>query len=84
MLQPWEQDFVAELPLRALYPLILASNFLDFKALYDVACKAVAGRLVALKSGQQMRDLLGVPADLSQEDEAAATRNNQWIETGRF
>jgi hypothetical protein len=80
----WEKDFVSNLSLKTLYTLILASNFLDFKELYDVACKAVASQVASTTSASEMRKLLGVPNDYTTSEEKLVKIQNSWIETGKF
>lgn len=81
---PWQENFISRFDQKTLYSLILASNFLDFKSLYDLSCKMVAQIIAKAKNASEMRRILGLPADYTASELEYATKENDWIETAKF
>jgi S-phase kinase-associated protein 1 len=65
------------MPMEELEELIMAANYLDIQSLYLYGCQAAAGQLKG-KSPEEIRSLLGLPDDLTDEEKAAIRRENVW------
>ena len=63
----WFADYV-NIDQQSLHDLIIAANFLDIKALLDLACAKVA-TMIKGKSPQEVRKLFGITNDYSPEEE---------------
>lgn len=59
--------------------LTLAANFLDIPDLADLGCRQIAA-LIKGKTASEMRDILGLPADLTPKEEANIRAENAWAE----
>lgn len=60
-----------------MFELILAANYLDAKALLDVACKTVANMLKG-KTAQQIRQTFNITNDFTQAEEGIVSTENNW------
>uniref|UniRef100_A0A915P5U2 SKP1 component dimerisation domain-containing protein n=1 Tax=Meloidogyne floridensis TaxID=298350 RepID=A0A915P5U2_9BILA len=79
-LTEWEKNFF-EIDFEFLKEVYLASNFLDIKSLYYY-CAQEAARCIMDKSAQEIRDMLGLPDDLTDEEKAAIAREYEYREEG--
>nr|CAD2172747.1 unnamed protein product [Meloidogyne enterolobii] len=79
-LTEWEKNFF-EIDFEFLKEIYLASNFLDIKSLYYY-CAQEAARCIMDKSAQEIRDMLGLPDDLTDEEKAAIAREYEYREEG--
>lgn len=57
--------------------LIMASDYLNIQSLYLYACQAAASQLKG-KAPDEIRSLLGLPDDLTEEEKEAIRRENVW------
>ncbi|GMR58470.1 hypothetical protein PMAYCL1PPCAC_28665, partial [Pristionchus mayeri] len=62
---------------QVLYGLIIASELLDIKGLFDSTCKIVAGKLNG-KTVEEMREYLEVECDFTEEELAEIQKENEW------
>ncbi|CAL5039806.1 unnamed protein product [Urochloa decumbens] len=60
-----------------LYDILLASNYLEIKALLDLACQKVAD-MIRGKTPEQIRETFGIKNDFSPEEEEEIRKENQW------
>ena len=74
----WDQNF-AKMPQSDLFELILAANYLDYKALLDLTCKTVAN-MIKGKSPEQIRAEFNIKNDFTPEEEEEIRRSNEWCE----
>ena len=74
----WEQRFVT-LPQQELFELVHASNFLDMKRMFDVACQGLAN-LIAGKTPDQIRETFGIENDVTPEEEKQMYQEFEWME----
>jgi hypothetical protein len=81
----WDKAFVSEekLEQKALFDLILASNYLNVRDLLDVTCKGLANRLKG-KSPQEIvkyfKAVYPFDKEYTPEEEALVRREHPWIE----
>ena len=57
--------------------LIMAADYLNIQSLYLYACQAAASKLKG-KSSEEIRSLLGLPDDLTEDEKEAIRRENVW------
>ncbi|KAK2066868.1 hypothetical protein P8C59_000648 [Phyllachora maydis] len=74
----WDQKFM-QVDQEMLFEIILASNYLDIKALLDVGCKTVAN-MIKGKSPEEIRKTFNITNDFTQEEEEQIRRENEWAE----
>lgn len=60
-----------------LFELVLAANYLNIKGLLDLTCGAVAN-LIKGKTPEEIRAEFNIESDMTEEEEAAARRENAW------
>ncbi|KAI6215997.1 Skp1-related protein [Aphelenchoides besseyi] len=72
----FERNFL-KVPIEELEELVTAANFLDIQSLYLFACQATAA-LLKNKSPEEIRSLLGLPDDLTEEEKESIRRENVW------
>lgn len=77
-LDDWEEDFFNTCDDDTLLELLSASNYLDFPLLVDFAAKTFAERLKG-KTVQEMRDMLHVENDLTEEEIRTIQEEHNWI-----
>uniref|UniRef100_A0A6C0EF74 SKP1 component dimerisation domain-containing protein n=1 Tax=viral metagenome TaxID=1070528 RepID=A0A6C0EF74_9ZZZZ len=66
-------------PLKELFEMILAANFLDLKPMLDVCCKAVA-EIIKGKTPNEIKKAFGVEGEFTQEEKEQVLRDNPWLE----
>ncbi|KAI2471514.1 E3 ubiquitin ligase SCF complex, Skp subunit [Annulohypoxylon bovei var. microspora] len=74
----WDQKFM-QVDQEMLFEIILASNYLDIKALLDVGCKTVAN-MIKGKSPEEIRKTFNITNDFTHEEEEQIRRENEWAE----
>uniref|UniRef100_A0A915N7R7 SKP1 component dimerisation domain-containing protein n=1 Tax=Meloidogyne javanica TaxID=6303 RepID=A0A915N7R7_MELJA len=79
-LTDWEKEFF-EIDFEFLKEIYLASNFLDIKSLYYY-CAQEAARCIMDKSASEIRDMLGLPDDLTAEEKQQIAREYEYHEEG--
>lgn len=81
----WDKKFVSEenLEQKQLFDLILAANYMNFKDLLDVSCKALANRLKG-KAPQEIvkyfKAVYPFDKEYTPEEEAQVRKDHPWIE----
>jgi S-phase kinase-associated protein 1 len=75
-LKAWDKDFV-NVDQATLFELILAANYLNIKNLLDLTCQTVAD-MIKGNSPEEIRNLLNIENDFTQEEEEEVRRENQW------
>ncbi|KAL4840090.1 hypothetical protein H8958_015568 [Nasalis larvatus] len=71
----WDQEFL-KVDQGALFELILAADYLDFKGLLDVTCKSVAN-MVKRKTPEEICKTFNIKNDLPEEGGAQVRKENQ-------
>lgn len=73
----WDQEFlrIDKVPL---FELVLAANFLEYKALLDVCCKTIANNLKKCKDPEDIRKYLNIKNDFTPAEEAAVRKEHEW------
>jgi S-phase kinase-associated protein 1 len=79
----WDEDYFRNVNGQMIYELLLATNYLDMKELYDMGCKMVV-RMLRGKSCEEVCQALHLERDLTPEEEAAAKEAaireaNPWV-----
>jgi len=77
-IEEWDQKFM-QVDQEMLFEIILASNYLDIKALLDVGCKTVAN-MIKGKSPEEIRKTFNITNDFTPEEEEQIRRENEWAE----
>jgi len=62
-----------------LIEVMMASNFLNIKDLFDLTC-ATVGSMIKGKTPEQIRALFNIPNDFTPEEEARIREENKWCE----
>jgi S-phase kinase-associated protein 1 len=75
-LKAWDKDFI-NVDQATLFELILAANYLNIKNLLDLTCQTVAD-MIKGNSPEEIRNLLNIENDFTQEEEEEVRRENQW------
>ena len=78
VVDPWFAEFI-NLEQEVLFELIMASNYLDIKALLELACAKVAS-LIKNKSIEEIRKFFNIENDFTPEEEAQIMEENKWAE----
>uniref|UniRef100_A0A0E0LJM2 SKP1-like protein n=1 Tax=Oryza punctata TaxID=4537 RepID=A0A0E0LJM2_ORYPU len=76
-LKNWDKEFV-NIEVKPLHDLLLAAHFLDIKGLFDITCRKVADMLKG-KTSEEMRQILSIPNDFTEEEHKAIKENNPWV-----
>jgi S-phase kinase-associated protein 1 len=74
----WDQKYM-DVDQETLFDIILASNYLDIKALLDIGCKTVAN-MIKGKSAEEIRRTFNIVNDFTPEEEAQIKKENEWAE----
>lgn len=77
-IEEWDQKFM-QVDQEMLFEIILASNYMDIKALLDVGCKTVAN-MIKGKSPEEIRKTFNITNDFTPEEEEQIRRENEWAE----
>ncbi|KAH7687495.1 S-phase kinase-associated protein 1 [Dioscorea alata] len=76
----WDEEFMKNIDINMHYKLILASDYLEIKSLFDLTCKTLGDMIKANnKSPQALRGILNIQNDLTPEEEEALARENYWV-----
>ncbi|RHY81143.1 hypothetical protein DYB26_011556, partial [Aphanomyces astaci] len=67
VVEKWDLDFIDQ-PYEMIFELILAANYLDIKALLELACAKVSG-IIFGKTPDQIRDIFGIEQPFTPEEE---------------
>lgn len=76
MFTQFHQDYF-NIDMEDLEELIAAADYLQIQSLYLYACQAAAGRLKG-KTSEEIREILGMTDDLTEEEKEAIRRDNVW------
>uniref|UniRef100_A0A914NNT4 SKP1 component dimerisation domain-containing protein n=1 Tax=Meloidogyne incognita TaxID=6306 RepID=A0A914NNT4_MELIC len=79
-LTDWEKNFF-EIDFEFLKEIYLASNFLDVKSLYYY-CAQEAARCIMDKSAEEIRQMLNLPDDLTEEEKLMICKEYEYKEEG--
>ena len=71
-------EFV-NVPLKMLFDLILTANFLDYKFLLDICCKAIA-EMIKEKTPEEIKKIFGVEGNFTEEEKQQVLEENPWLE----
>ncbi|KAM0935491.1 putative S-phase kinase-associated protein [Dioscorea sansibarensis] len=74
----WDEEFMNNIDIDMHYKLILASDYLEIKSLFDLTCKTLVDMIKACKSHQALRDILNIQNDFTPEGEEEILRENCW------
>jgi len=77
-LSHWDKTFIAVEDMGLLYDIIVGANFLDIKGLVEVGGKQICG-LIKGKTCQEVRTILKITNDFTEDEEAAIHKENEWI-----
>lgn len=66
-----------QVTIEELAELLTAGNFLDLKSMYLYGCQTMAG-IIKDKSPEEVRELLGLEDDLTEEEKEEIRRKNVW------
>ncbi|KAK4155969.1 Skp1 family, dimerization domain-containing protein [Chaetomidium leptoderma] len=80
-LASWDDEFFSDIDSETLYGILIATNYLDIKPLYDMAVQVVVN-MVRGKSTKQIREILGITSDFTAEEEAAIRKETAWAYDG--
>ena len=72
----WDNQFLA-LDHGTLFDVIIAANYLEIRALLDLACKAVAN-MIRGKSADEIRRTFNIENDFTPEEERQIREENSW------
>ncbi|XP_039121414.1 SKP1-like protein 9 [Dioscorea cayenensis subsp. rotundata] len=76
----WDEEFMKNIDINMHYKLILASDYLEIKSLFDLTCKTLGDMIKANNnSPQALRDILNIQNDFTPEEEEALSRENYWV-----
>ncbi|KAK4120636.1 Skp1-domain-containing protein [Parathielavia appendiculata] len=70
---PWDDQFFSNVDQDMLFEILVATNYLDIKPLYDMACQIVAD-MIRGKSTEEIRQILNIRNDFTPEHEEARRR----------
>lgn len=73
----WDKEF-CDVDLQTLFEMILAANFLDFKPMLNLTCKAVA-EMIKGKSPEDIKKIFGIEGDFTEEEKAQVLAENPWL-----
>lgn len=71
-------EFV-NVPLKILFNLILTANFLDYKHMLEICCKAIA-EMIKGKRPEEIKKIFGVEGDFTEEEKQQVLIDNPWLE----
>uniref|UniRef100_A0A914I1S6 Skp1-related protein n=1 Tax=Globodera rostochiensis TaxID=31243 RepID=A0A914I1S6_GLORO len=75
-LTDYEKEFF-NVDVEELAELLVAANFLNLQSLYIYGCQSMAA-LMKEKTPEEIRNLFGIPDDLTEEEKAEIRRKNVW------
>lgn len=81
---PWEVEFCEKMTNRddmresIIFPFIQATNYLDIKPIFNMACKTVAGIIEHHKVPEKIREVFGLKGDFTPEEEEKIKKENEW------
>lgn len=76
-LKKWDAEFV-NIDQSTIFDLILASNYLNVKSLFDLTCRTIADQIAACNSADEVREKFQIENDFTPEEEEEIRRENQW------
>jgi S-phase kinase-associated protein 1 len=74
---PWDEEFFSTVDQDMLYEILLATNYLEIKGLYDLACQTVVN-MIRGKNTEEIRQILNLKSDFTKEEEEAVRRETAW------
>jgi len=77
-LSHWDKQFIDVQDLGLLYDITIAANYLDIKGLVEVCGKHICGKIKG-KSCEEVREILNITNDFTQEEVDAIHEENRWI-----
>ena len=75
---PWDQQFFRNLTPRMLEEVLVATNYLEIKPLYDLACQTVVNNIRG-KNTEETRRILHIESDLTAEQERTIRTRPMWV-----
>jgi S-phase kinase-associated protein 1 len=63
---PWDEEFFSTVDSDMLYEILIASNYLDIKPLYDMACEMVVCMIRGRRT-DEIREILNIESDFTPE-----------------
>jgi S-phase kinase-associated protein 1 len=75
-LASFDKAFI-DMDMDTLFHLVNAANYLEVKALLDLACQKIAD-MIKDKTPEQIRQIFGITNDLSPEEEEEIRNENEW------
>lgn len=75
----WDVEFIKFTDINEVFRMILASNYLDIKALLDLSCKTVANQIKG-KTPEEIRVTFDIQDDFTPEEEERVRKENEWCE----
>ncbi|XP_039134053.1 SKP1-like protein 9 [Dioscorea cayenensis subsp. rotundata] len=76
-LQSWDDEFIKDYNTDDIFDLISASDFLRIHSLMNLCCSKVA-KLIEGKTASEIRDMLGIEYDFTEEEKEAIRKENMW------
>jgi S-phase kinase-associated protein 1 len=73
----WDEAFFCNIDSQMLYEILVASNYLEVKLLYDMACQKVVD-MIRGKTTEEIRQILDIENDFTPEQEAAIRQETAW------
>jgi S-phase kinase-associated protein 1 len=74
---PWDEEFFRAVNPDMLYEILIATNYLDIKGLYDLGCQIVVD-MIRGKTTEEIRHVLNIKSDFTREEEEAVRRETAW------
>ena len=75
------REFCRQLGINRLLDMIMVSDYKGMDALNTRACEQLAESIGACTTPEQVRELLDLPDDLTEEQKDAIMRENEWLAT---
>ncbi|CAG7866024.1 unnamed protein product [Brassica rapa] len=76
-LKKWDDKFITRMDLSMVLDLIMTSNYLNIKGLFDLTCQRVADEIAACKDHKEIRAKFGIVSDYTAEEEAEVLKENE-------
>ena len=77
-LSHWDKNFIDVPDQALLFDIIVAANYMDIKGLVEVGAKHICSKIKG-KTCAEVRDILKITNDFTEEEESAIHKENEWI-----
>jgi len=74
----WDKDFFSKFSLKELERVMNAANFLNMPGFVERSCKYLGETHINGKTPEQMREMFGLPDDLTAEEKEKINKENAW------